>query len=345
MAIVLAGMSFFVYARVGSALLASMDQSLRSQVLDASRPDRGRFDLDAAAGGGLAQVIRSDGHVLTSDPPGLSPLLTAAEVQRVAGGERILRSGPLPGLHERWRVLAEPTTVRGSRAAVVVAKSFEARNETLDHLLDGLLLAGPLALALAAIAGYGLAAAALRPVEAMRVRAEAISASTPGARLPVPAARDEIARLAETLNEMLARLESALAHERRFVADASHELRTPLALLKTELEVALRRPRTHGELEHALRSASEETDRLTRLAEDLLLIARSDAGALPIRRERVPAAEVLEVVARRFASAASERDSPRSGCASQIRISTVGKARCGRTLHQICVCSLIEPVS
>ena len=307
MAVVLAGMSFFVYARVGSALLASMDQSLRSQVLDVSRPDRGRFDLDAAAGGGVAQVIRADGHVLTSDPSGLSALLTAAEARRVAGGERILRSGPLPGLRERWRVLAEPTTVRGRRAAVVVAKSFEARNETLDHLLEGLLLAGPLALLLAAIAGYGLAAAALRPVEAMRGRAEAISASTPGARLPVPVARDEISRLAETLNEMLARLEAALAHERRFVADASHELRTPLALLKTELDVALRRPRTHDELEHALRSASEETDRLARLAEDLLLIARSDAGGLPIRRERIPAAEVLEVVARRFASAASER--------------------------------------
>ena len=307
MAVVLAGMSFFVYARVGSALLASMDQSLRSQAVDVSRLDRGRLDLDAASGGGVAQVMHTDGRVVTSDPPGLPRLLNADEVRRVAGGERILRSGPLPGLRERWRVLAEPTTLRGKRVAVVVAKSFEARNETLDHLLEELFLAGPLALVLAALAGYGLAAAALRPVEAMRVRAEAISASTPGARLPRPAARDEISRLAETLNEMLARLEAAFAHERRFVADASHELRTPLALLKTELEVALRRPRSRDELEQALRSASEETDRLTRLAEDLLLIARSDAGGLPIRRERISAAEVLEVVAGRFANAAGER--------------------------------------
>jgi two-component system OmpR family sensor kinase len=306
MAVVFAGMSFFVYARVGNALLASIDQSLRTQIVDVSRLDRGRLDLDAAAGGGVAQVIRGDGHVVTSDPSGLQPLLAPAELQRVAGGARMLRSGSLPGLRDRWRVLAEPTTVRGRRAAVVVAKSFQARNETLDHLLDELLLAGPLALVLAALAGYGLAVAALRPVEAMRVRAEAISASTPGARLPEPAGRDEISRLAETLNEMLARLEAALAHERRFVADASHELRTPLALLKAELEVALRRPRSRDELEHALRSASEETDRLTRLAEDLLLIARSDAGGLPIRRERISAAEVLGVVARRFASVASE---------------------------------------
>ncbi len=307
MAVVLAGMSFFVYVRVGSALLGSMDQSLRSQTVDVSHLDRGRLDLDAAVGGGVAQVIGGGGRVVRSDPPGLPRLLNAEDVRRVAGGERILRSGGLPGLRDRWRVLAEPTTVKGRRAALVVAKSFEARNETLDHLLEELVLAGPLALVLAALAGYGLAAAALRPVEAMRVRAEAISASTPGARLPEPTARDEISRLAETLNEMLARLEAAFAHERRFVADASHELRTPLALLKTELELALRRRRSRAELEEALRSALDETDRLARLAEDLLLIARSDAGGLPIRREWISAAEALNVVAGRFASAAGLR--------------------------------------
>ena len=119
----------------------------------------------------------------------------------------------------------------------------------------------------------------------------------------MPPAQDEISRLAETLNEMLARLEAAFEHERRFVADASHELRTPLALLRTELELALRRPRSPAELEEALRSAAEETERLSRLAEDLLLIARADQGALPVRREPIPAAEVL---ARR-----SRRASPR----------------------------------
>lgn len=306
MAVVLAAMSFFVYVRVGSTLLASIDQSLRGQTVDVAHLDRGRLDLDAAAGGGIAQVLRPGGRVLSSDPPGLPLLLPAETVRRVAAGNGFLRSRHLPGLKERWRVLAEPTTVRGRPAALVVARSFAARDETLDHLLGELLVAGPLALLLAAVAGYGLAAAALRPVEAMRARAEAISASTPGARLPEPEARDEISRLAETLNEMLARLEAAFAHERRFVADASHELRTPLALLKTELEVALRRRRTREELEQALRSASEETDRLTRLAEDLLLIARSDAGGLPTRRERVPAAEVLDTVAERFAGVAGE---------------------------------------
>ena len=135
------------------------------------------------------------------------------------------------------------------------------------------------------------------PVEAMRRRAAAITASTPGSRLPVPPSRDEVSRLAETLNDMLGRLEAAFEHERRFLADASHELRTPLALLRTELELALRRPRSRDELEEALRSAADETERLTRLAEDLLLIARSDRGSLPIRRERVSARELLDDVA------------------------------------------------
>ncbi len=307
MALVLAAMSFFVYARVASTLLASIDQSLRGQTVDVARLDRGRLDLDAAAGGGIAEVLLPGGRLLSADPPGLPRLLPRDTVRRVAAGERILRSQRLPGLKERWRVLAERTDVRGRPAALVVARSFSARDETLDHLLDELLLAGPLALLLAAVAGYGLAAAALRPVEAMRARAQAISGSTPGARLPETGSRDEIARLAETLNEMLARLEAAFEHERRFVADASHELRTPLALLKTELDIALRRRRSREELEEALRSASVETDRLTRLAEDLLLIARSDAGGLPIRRERVPAAEVLDVVAERFSGVAGQR--------------------------------------
>jgi two-component system OmpR family sensor kinase len=310
MAVVLAGMSFFVYARVGSALLASMDQSLRSQTVDASRVDRGRLDLDSAAGGGAAQILRPDGRIVRSNPPGLPRLLGTGELGRVVAGERRFRSGHLPGLRGNWRVLSEPSTVRGRPAALLLAKSFEARDETLDHLLEELLIAGPLALVLAAAAGYGLAAASLRPVETMRSDAEAISASTPGARLPEPAGRDEISRLAATLNEMLARLEAAFAHERRFVADASHELRTPLALLKTELEVALRRPRTPQELEQAIRSASEETDRLARLAEDLLLLARSDAGGLPIRREQVLAAQVLEAVAGRFSPLAGERGRP-----------------------------------
>jgi signal transduction histidine kinase len=100
---------------------------------------------------------------------------------------------------------------------------------------------------------------------------------------------------------MLVRLEAAFEHERRFVSDASHELRTPLALLRAELDLALNKPRTRDELEQAIRSAAEETERLSRLAEDLLLIARSDQGQLPIRLEPVHSSELFERVRNRFA--------------------------------------------
>ena len=201
----------------------------------------------------------------------------------------------------RWRVLAVPD----GEQVLVVARPLRQTEETLHRLFGGLLVAGPIGLLLATLGGYLLAAAALRPVESMRRRASAISATTPGARLPVPPSRDEIRDLAETLNEMLARLEAALEHERRFVADASHELRTPLALLKAELELALRRPRSAEQLRAAVGSAAEETDRLVLLAEDLLLIARSDQEALRLRVEPVDLGELARSTADRFAGRAA----------------------------------------
>ena len=157
---------------------------------------------------------------------------------------------------------------------VVAGASLEDRNDALAALRTQLLLGGPLVLLLASLAGYVLAAATLRPV--------------------------------------LARLEAGLERERRFVADASHELRTPLSLLKAELELALRRPRSPEELHAALASAAEETDRLVRLAEDLLVLARADEGELRLRQEPSSARELLDAVARRFAAAgrALEVDAP-----------------------------------
>ena len=155
-----------------------------------------------------------------------------------------------------------------------------------------------------------IAGAALRPVEEMRRRAAEVSSDEPGARLPLPEANDEIRRLGTTLNEMLDRLEDGLERERRFTADASHELRTPLALLETELELALRRPRSPEELQAALRSAAVEVDRLRRLADDLLVLAQLDRGRVPLRREPIDADDLLDGVARRFASRAADDGRP-----------------------------------
>jgi signal transduction histidine kinase len=321
MAAVLAAMALFVYVRVGGALVTSVDQNLRAQATETAShlgsDRRPLVDPDTAGGPMLGQLLDAQGRVVRSTPAGLRPLLDRETAARVAAGAQVLRSGDLPGRSHDWRLLAVPFGFGGRGAVLVFAGSLAAREEALHRLLIELLVAGPIALLLASLAGYGLAAAALRPVESMRRRAAAISASTPGQRLPVPTGRDEIARLASTLNEMLARLETAfeheraaIEHERRFISDASHELRTPLALLQTELEVALRRPRPRGELEAALRSAAEETERLTRLAADLLLIARSDQGQLPIRREPVAASALLRAAADRFAVRAAEHERP-----------------------------------
>jgi signal transduction histidine kinase len=158
---------------------------------------------------------------------------------------------------------ADPAQVIASQRAYA-----DLRKELLTTL--------PIVFVVAAAGAYLLTAAALRPVERMRAQSEAITETTPDLRLDVPPGRDEIARLATTLNDMLERLQAGLERERRFVADASHELRTPLSLLKTELDLALRRPRSHPELAAALDSAREETERLVDLAEDLLLLARTD---------------------------------------------------------------------
>jgi two-component system OmpR family sensor kinase len=313
MAAVIAAMGFVVYHRVGGALLASVDQTLRSQSTDALAHLRGGehslIDRDLAGATTLTEVVRRDGTVVGSTPARLPSLLPPAELGALAPRGQTLRSIALASPRGEWRVLAARAGSTGD--VVVVARSLAPRAESLHRLFRGLLVAGPLALVLASLAGYGLAAAALRPVEAMRRRAAAVSASSPG-RLPVPRGRDELSRLATTLNDMLGRLEASLEHERRFVADASHELRTPLALLRAELEIALRRPRSATELEATIRSGVEETERLSRLADDLLLIARADRGALPLRRDDLLASDILQSVGDRFARQAE---------------------RCGATIH------------
>ena len=303
MALVLTALGSVVYVRVGSTMLASVDASLRGQSKEAVsrlRDDETLLDHDASESG-IAEVLTPSGTVVLSNPVGLRPALDGRALS-VAARHTVLLTSRVRGLNDDWRLLATPV----GEGVLVVGRSLGARDESLDRLQHEFLLAAPLALVLATLAGYLLAGAALRPVEAMRRRAAAVTAATPGNRLPVPPGGDEISRLAETLNDMLGRLEAAFQHERRFVSDASHELRTPLALLRTELDLALRRPRSRVELEEALRSAAEETERLSSLAEDLLLVARADQEELPVRRERVSSRELLERVSRRFATRAAE---------------------------------------
>ena len=301
MAVVLTAVGLFVYRRVASELLRTVDQSLAGQAREETRS--GSVDADTGGGRTLVQLFGSAGQVRRSHPTSLRPLVDRQVVAEALAGRRVWLDKELPQRSGEWRVLA--TLAPSRTGVVVVARSLESREESLDHLRHELLIFLPLALLAASLGGYALAAGALRPVELLRRRAEAVHPGEEPSRLPVPPAGDEVSRLARTLNEMLARLQAAVEHERRFVADASHELRTPLALLRTELDLALRRPRTRDELEDALRSAAHETERLSRLADDLLLIARADQGPLPIRAEVVAAGDLLADAARRFANRAS----------------------------------------
>lgn len=170
-------------------------------------------------------------------------------------------------------------TVRQARDAadesVTDGPTRQLIEEMIADLRGELLIAFPLIWILATAGAYLLATAALRPVERIRARAAQLRPDDPDPYLPIPDTDDEIARLGTTFNDLLARLHDALDRERRFVADAGHELRTPLSLLTTELELALRTPRSTDELTATVRAALDDTNRLSRLAQDLLLLARS----------------------------------------------------------------------
>lgn len=319
MATVLAGMGLFVYLRVGAALDATIDQSLRGRADElAGLVRRSGSGLREAGGNRLAeqgetvaQVLRPDGAVLDSTPQlGGRPLVTGPQLARAAAATIAVERTSVPGSDDPVRLLATPVQAQEGPLLVVVGASLEGRTEALESLLGQLLVGGPIALLLSSLLAYGLTAAALRPVESMRREAEAVSAAEPGRRLPLPPADDEIARLGTTINRMLGRLEAALARERRFVSDASHELRTPLAALRTELELALRRERPPEELQRALRSAAEETERLAHLADDLLVLARAGGGRLPVRPAPLPAADLLADVRERYARRAAEAGRP-----------------------------------
>jgi signal transduction histidine kinase len=310
MAVVLAATSLFLYVRLGDSLDRTIDQSLRERADDVGALARQGDTRLAERGASLAQIVDRGGSVVDSTRELGRPLLTRGEIARAERTQIEVPSRDVPRSDEPARLLAKPVDTQGGRVVVVVGTSLEERGEALGGLFLALLIGGPLALALSSLAGYALAAAALRPVESMRREAESVSAAEPGRWLPLPPAHDETRRLAETLNGMLGRLESALARERRFVSDASHELRTPLAALRTELELALRRERTSEEMEDALRSAAEETERLSQLAEDLLVLARSETDTLPVRRERLAAAELVAGVRQRYERRAAAAQRP-----------------------------------
>jgi len=315
MAVVLLGTGIFLYARIGGELQTALDRELELRAFDMTTivhdPNMSLARTGphpfVERGEAYAQLLDVDGRVIDATLPlRRAHVLTPAQVRAAGRGTIFANVHALPGLNEPSRFLATPVRRNGRRFILVVGATRENRAETLGGLRKELLIAGPVALLLASLAGYVLAGLSLRQVDTMRERAASISAATPGERLPVPQTHDEIQRLGETLNAMLTRLEAGIARERGFVADAGHELRTPLTLLRTELELALRQARSADDLREAVQRSSIEVDRLVQLAEDLLLMAQSHAGRLALRIEPLDTADLLASTASRFEWRAQE---------------------------------------
>ena len=229
------------------------------------------------------QVIDAAGQVRgASHEAGATPLLSAGDLAR-ARQAQVWVTRTID--EEDARVTGAPLTGHPGWVAVT-AVSLETYDATQSQVTRGLVIGGVLFVAITGAGAYWLARAALSPVERLRRQAAVISDRDDDAVLEVPRTKDEIAALAGTMNDLLSRLRGALERERAFVADASHELRSPLAILRGELELAARPGRSAAELATAVRSSAEEADRLIRITDSLLLLARGDAGGLGLRRSQ-----------------------------------------------------------
>jgi two-component system OmpR family sensor kinase len=317
MAVVLAGTGLFLYLRLESQLDRDIDRDLHSradqltalvQASDAAGLGESVRSVLARQRESFAQIVTRSGRIF--DPrvqPGRS-VLAGAELERARQGTTLFERSNVPRLgDDPVRLAASPVKQEeGRRLIVVVGTSLANRDETLGNLATLLAIGGPVALLLASLAAYGATRAALRPVDAMRRRAAEISAAEAEQRLPLSPGQDELRRLGETLNRMLDRLQTAVERERAFVDDASHELRTPLALHKTELELAHRYGGSTEELRGAIASAIEEANRISQLAEDLLVLARSDKGTLSIDAKPVQVRDLFAAVRGRLGGPARE---------------------------------------
>jgi two-component system, OmpR family, sensor kinase len=288
-----------------SAALADPKQSLRVHEMPPGigRPSFPRLDK-------FIQIVDLEGRVvarsanLGSVRLPTSPLLLA----QLGAGEQVFETLRDFG-DEPVRMLSAPVTVGGRTYAIQVAGSLDDASAALGSAHALFLIASAAILVAVGLTGALLATGILRPIDRIVSRARSMGASALAERLPHPGGRDEMARLVETLNEMLGRIEQVFEAQRRFTADASHELRSPLSRLRAELEVTLRRPRSRPEYEEALQSCLSEVERLSRLTEELLTLARLDAGeAQEIPAQPAPLAPILEEVVARMASDALRRN-------------------------------------
>ena len=199
----------------------------------------------------------------------------------------------LSGQRGRYRVVTRPVTLGAQHFLLTGAYSTADTAEVLDRIRGVLLVLLPLLIVGAATGGYFLAARGLAPVASMASRAEEISATNLKERLPVSGG-DELAGLARVINELLGRLESSFNHQRRFASEASHELRTPTAILRTEADVTLQQPhRSEAEYRASMTRIRDAARRLTRIVDDLFVLARAEPESVAARRESIYLEEIV----------------------------------------------------
>lgn len=246
-------------------------------------------------------AVDRQGHSLFPGAPD-SPWDAGSGLAHALRGQPSYTNIALKGEH--LRVYSQPLRQRGQIiGAVQMANSLAPLNESVRQMTRTLLTLIPLALLIAGFGGAFLTDRALRPVRDITQSAGQIEASNLSGRLPVTG-RDEFSLLAATFNAMLERLETAFARleqsfqqQRRFTADASHELRTPLTIIKANTSLALSGERTPEQYRHALAAADKAADRMNRIVQDLLLLARTDAAPWEARLAPTPLADVLEEAA------------------------------------------------
>jgi len=285
------------------AMLFSISKTVQSNLRDHMEGARDIIAQDAPEGRTalidelreFADGLGAGGRMRVSDPSGLlfaSPGMSEPMMPRRGFSQGRPMRARIDG--ESFLILRQNVENAGTNYDVTMAIATGDFERTLDRGSVLLFAAAPLFLAIAALGGYWMSRRALRPVDQMTQAARTIGAQNLTDRLTVPPTRDELARLAETVNAMLARLDSAFRKITQFTADASHELRTPVAVMRTSAEIALRKPRTDAEYRETLAQIVGETDKLSQLIENLLTLARADSSAAHLRIERADIGAILK---------------------------------------------------
>jgi two-component system, OmpR family, sensor kinase len=316
LAVVLTAVGVFLHAQLSANVDAAIERDLRMRAdqlmvlvirspISAWPTSSGDLEPDET----VAQILAPAGRVVAASSHADVRLLTPEQLQVAATKELFVDRPGDAMLDESLRIFAMPVQSRGETFIVVVTDSLDERAQTLASALAVEIIGLTAALIASSGIGYWVAGLALRPVETLRQRAAAISGDDLAAKrapLPVSPVDDEIGRLGRTLNDMLDRIgraqaaqQNALLQQRRFLADASHQLRTPLAIIKAEVELAQSGATKDNDLRATMASIGEETDRLSGLTDELLLLAAADEERLSLNRESVNLTDLLSKVAER----------------------------------------------